>query len=139
MQIDTSSPFGARAAARLAGETIGWLTTTGKDGTPHPKPVWFLHLDGDILIYSRPNTAKLRHIARTPRVSLNLDSDGGGGDIVVLTGAARIDDSAPISSELPAYQAKYRDHIARIGMTPESFAAAYSVAIRITPEKLSGH
>jgi len=24
-------------------------------------------------------------------------------------------------------------------MTPESFAAAYSVAIRITPEKLSGH
>ena len=29
--------------------------------------------------------------------------------------------------------------IARIGITPESFAAAYSVAIRITPEKLSGH
>ena len=26
-----------------------------------------------------------------------------------------------------------------IDMTPESFAAAYSVAIRITPEKLSGH
>ena len=45
MQIDTSTPFGARAAARLAGETIVWLTTAGKDGTPHPKPVWFLVLD----------------------------------------------------------------------------------------------
>ena len=105
MRIDTSTPFGARAAARLAAETIAWLTTAGKDGTPHPKPVWFLyHDDGDVLIYSRPNTAKLRHIARTPRVALNLDSDGRGGDIVILTGAARIDDSAPASNEIPAYQ-----------------------------------
>ena len=36
-------------------------------------------------------------------------------------------------------QATYRADIARIDMTPASFAAAYSVAIRVTPEKLSGH
>jgi PPOX class probable F420-dependent enzyme len=139
VQIDTSTPFGARVAERLGRDLIGWLTTVGKDGTPHPKPVWFLPQGEEILIYSQPNKAKLAHIARNPRVSLNLDGNGQGGDIVVLTGTARLDESAPPADAIPEYVEKYRDRMARIGMTPESFAAAYSVALRFTPEKLSGH
>jgi len=91
------------------------------------------------LIYSQPNTPKLRHIAANPRVSLSLDGNGRGGDIVILTGTARVDDSAPSSASLPAYQAKYATGIRQLGMTAESFAQAYSVPIRFTPEKLRGH
>jgi len=139
MQIDTSSEFGARVARRLADDQIGWLTTVGKDGTPHPRPVWFLPQGDDVLIYSLPNTAKLAHLARNPRASLNLDGDGHGGNIVVLTGAARVDESLPPAHEIPEYVAKYRDGMARVTGSPEGFAAAYSVPIRFTPEKLSGH
>ena len=38
-----------------------------------------------------PGAAKVGHIRRHPQVSLNLDSDGNGGGIVVIGGAARID------------------------------------------------
>jgi len=139
MQIDTGSEFGARVARRLNEETIGWLTTVGPDGTPQPSPVWFLWDGETVLIYSQPNTPKLRHIAANPRVSLNLDGNGRGGDIVILTGEARVDEAAPSSAVLPAYQAKYATGIRQLGMTAEGFAQAYSVPIRFTPSKLRGH
>jgi len=139
MQIDTGSEFGARVARRLTDDTIGWLTTVSADGTPQPSPVWFLWDGETVLIYSQPNTPKLRHIAANPRVSLNLDGNGRGGDIIILTGEARIDDAAPSSAALPAYQAKYAVGIRQLGMTAEGFAQAYRVPIRFRPAKLRGH
>jgi PPOX class probable F420-dependent enzyme len=139
MQIDTSSEFGARVARRLNDEPIGWLTTTAADGTPQPSPIWFLWDGETALIYSQPNTPKLRHIATNPRVSLNLDGDGQGGNIIILTGEARVDGATPPANQQQAYLAKYSNGIQRIGMTPESFAQAYSVPIRFTPSKVRGH
>jgi PPOX class probable F420-dependent enzyme len=137
--IDTNTEFGQRVARRLAEERIAWLTTIDSNGNPQPRPVWFL-LDGKtFLIYSRPGTAKLRHIAERPQVALNLDGDGLGGDIVVFTGQAAIDPAAPPADRVPDYVAKYQPGFARIGMTPAEFAASYSVALRVTPLKLRGH
>ena len=137
--LDNSTEFGRRVARRLVEERIIWLTTTGSDGTPQPRPVWF-YWDGEsFLIYSRPNTAKLKHIAVRPEAALNLDGDGHGGDIVVLTGRAAVDASAPPADQLPAYAEKYREGFRRINMTPAEFAADYSVAIRVWPEALRGH
>src|SRR5215211_5545426 len=111
MQIDTSSEFGARVVRRLTEEPIGWLTTMAPDGTPQPSPIWFLWDGETVLIYSQPNTPKLRHIAANPRVSLNLDGDGKGGNIVILTGEARVDDATPPANQVPAYLAKYASGI----------------------------
>src|SRR5688500_4004699 len=107
--IDPTTEFGARAERRLREETIGWLVSVDAADTPQPSPVWFLWDGETILIYSKPDTPKLRNIARNGRVAFHLDGDGHGGDIVVLTGQARHDDVAPPSTALPAYQAKYKD------------------------------
>ena len=140
MKIDTRSEFGARAARRLEDELIYWLVTVGPDGTPQPSPVWALwDEDRTFLVYSRSDTPKLRNIVACPRVALHLDGDGKGGDIVIVTGDARIDPAAPPADRVPAYVTKYKEGMRRIGMTPESFARAYSVAIRITPARLRGH
>jgi PPOX class probable F420-dependent enzyme len=139
MKIDTGSEFGGRASRRLREELIYWLVTVGSDGTPQPSPVWALWDGGTFLVYSQPDTPKLRNIARQPRVALHLDGDGRGGDIVVVTGEARLAGDAPGADQMSAYVAKYREGMRRIGMTPESFARAYSVAIRITPQRLRGH
>ncbi len=139
MKLDTTTDFGQRVERRLRDETIGWLTTVGADGTPQPSPIWFLWDGETVLVYSQPDKPKLRNMERNPRVSFNLDGDGRGGDIVILTGEARLDPAAPPADQHPDYLAKYRDGIARIGMTPEGFAAAYSVAIRMTPTRLRGH
>ena len=137
--LDTSTPFGARVERRLREEQIGWLTTVRGDGLPQPSPVWFLWDGETILIYSQPGAPKLRNIAGNPKVALNLDSDGRGGDIVILSGEARVDAGAPPAHEVAAYVEKYREGIAGIGMAPEGFAAAYSVAVRMTPAGLRGH
>jgi PPOX class probable F420-dependent enzyme len=137
--IDTNTEFGQRVARRLAEERIAWLTTIDSNGNPQPRPVWFLWNGETFLIYSRPGTAKLRHIAERPQVALHLDGDGLGGDIVVFTGQAEIDSAAPPADQVPPYVEKYQPGFARIHMTPAQFAASYSAALRITPLKLRGH
>ncbi|MEZ4768981.1 MAG: TIGR03667 family PPOX class F420-dependent oxidoreductase [Caldilineales bacterium] len=137
--IDLNTEYGQRVARRLAEERIGWLTTVDGSGTPQPRPVWFLWQEGSLLIYSRPGTRKLEHIARSPRVALNLDGDGLGGDIVVLTGTAAVDGGAPPADQVPAYVEKYSVAMQRIGMTAEQFARVYSVAVRVTVDRLRGH
>jgi PPOX class probable F420-dependent enzyme len=113
------------------------VTVSGR-GAPQPVPVWFLQ-DGDsFLVYSRPDTPKLRNIAANPRVALHLNDNGRGGDVVIVPGRARPSDDPP-AHRVPAYVAKYAELIAGNGWTPESFAADYSVPIRITATAVRGH
>ena len=138
MIIDLSTDFGARVARRLQSEIIVWLTTVRPNGTPEPSPVWFYWDGSTFLIYSQPGKVKLRDIAANPRVGLNFNGDASGDDIVVFTGDAREDNSAPPANLVKEYLAKYEKPIANIGMTPESFAREYSVPILFTPTKLRG-
>jgi PPOX class probable F420-dependent enzyme len=137
--IDTSTEFGQRAERRLHEEKLAWLTTVDRAGTPQPVPVWFLWDGADsILIYSKPDTPKLRAIERNPRVSLHLDGNGLGGDIVVAAGEAAVSDDPP-AHELPAYVDKYTWGFERNRWTPEQFADMYSVPIRIRVGRVRGH
>jgi PPOX class probable F420-dependent enzyme len=139
MIIETHSEFGQRVARRLAEERIGWLTTVNSKGMPQPRPIWFLWDGETFLIYSRANAYKIRHIEAHPQVSLNLDGDGLGGDIIIFTGEAWLDEDAPPANEISAYVEKYKDGMKRINMTPEQFAEVYPIAIRIKPLKVRGH
>ena len=133
--FDTTTDAGKRAESRLGEEEIAWLTTVRFDGQPQTVPVWFLWDDEGFLIYSQPDRQKLRNISRNPHVGLNLNSDAQGGNVVRLEGTATIADDAPPSGEVPPYVEKYREGIARIGFDVESFARAYSVAVRVRPDR----
>jgi PPOX class probable F420-dependent enzyme len=137
--IDESTEFGARVARHLRDEIVVWLTTVTPRGSPLPMPVWFLW-DGaeSVWMYSQPG-ARVRNIETNRRVTLNFAGDGRGGDIVVLSGEAVIDDDAPPADQAPDYLAKYHEQITRIGMTPDTFAEHYSVPVRIQFVRLRGH
>ena len=138
MQIDTGTRFGERVARRLREEIVVWLVTVRPDGRPEPSPVWF-YWDGEsFLIYSLRNTPRERNLNRNPHVSLHFDSIRGG-DVVIFSGEAEIDESVPPAHEHPAYLEKYRADITRIGSTPERFAVRYSLPIRVRPTSLRGH
>ena len=125
----------ARLEDRLRGEEIAWMTTVRPDGQPQSVPVWF-HWDGDsFLIYSRPNARKLKNLEQNPKVSLNLNSNATGGDVVRAECAAEVVADAPRATEVGPYLEKYREGIERIGFDPDGFADAYSVAIRATPTR----
>ena len=137
--IDESTEFGARVARHLREDVVVWLTTVTPAGWPVPRPVWFIW-DGaeSVAMYSRPGT-RVRNVEDNPRVTLSFAGDGRGGDIVVLSGHAAIDRDAPPADRAGEYRAKYDEHIARIGMTPEAFARRYEVPIGIRLARLSGH
>jgi len=132
-------PFGERVARRLREETVAWLTTVGADGTPQPNPVWFLW-DGaaSVLVYNRPDAQRLRHLAARPNLSLNLNSTGDGGDVVVVAGTAHQDGTVPAPDRNDAYLAKYRDAMEGVSGSIEKFAADYSVPLRIDIRRIRG-
>lgn len=139
LDLDLSTEFGSRVVRRLQEERIIWLTTVGADAAPQPSPVWFLWDGTDVLIYSQPDTPKIRNIARNPCIALNFDGDGRGGNIIVITGEARVDPRTPPAHDMPAYVTKYQQGFKRIQVSPESFAQRYSVPIRITLQRVRGH
>src|SRR5437667_11024543 len=114
MLLDLTNERHAEADRRLRSEEVIWLTTVRADGQPQTSPVWFLWDGERFLIYSRPTSRKVPNIRGNPRVSLNLDGDAEGGDIITIEGTAEIDEQAPLANEVETYVEKYREHIKRL-------------------------
>jgi PPOX class probable F420-dependent enzyme len=126
-----------RAEDRLRSNLIAWLTTVRPDGQPVSVPVWFVLRDDEtILLYSQPETAKLRNIASSPKVSFALDVTDIGRNIVRLEGTASQAHDQPPAHQNPAYLAKYTERIGALFGTPEQFAERFSAAVIITPATL---
>ena len=138
MVFDEGTEFGARVARRLREEQVVWLTTVTPAGAPLPRPVGFLWDGADtVSVYSQPG-ARVRNIAANPKVTLNFDGDGRGGDVVVLSGTAQVDRSAPAADTHAAWLEKYAAQIAVFGMTPAAYAARFSVPLRIRLTRADG-
>ena len=136
--LDFTSRIGRHVKRRLRKEQIIWLTTVDFNDSTQPRPVWFHWDDETILIFSERGKAKLRHIERNPKVSLNFNTDEDGGDVAVIGGEARIMDAPPASNRVKAYLRKYREGIKSLDMTVAEFSAAYTVPILVTPKALRG-
>jgi PPOX class probable F420-dependent enzyme len=136
--LDFKSRFGRHAQRRLREDKVIWLITADSENTPQPRPVWF-HWDGrSLLIFSQPDKAKLRHIARNPRVAVHFNTDEDGGDVVVLIGEAARLKRMPPDPRVKAYLKKYSAGIKDLGMTIEHFRESYAVPVLITPKSMRG-
>ena len=135
MVFDTGTESDARALNRLATDIIGWLTTVTPDGRPQTFPIWFLWEDGEALIFSDRRAKRNLNIAHNPRVSLHLNDNGRGGDIVIVEGEARVDEATPPVPEHRAYLAKYGDWITEYLTSAEEMATIYNVPIRVRPTR----
>jgi PPOX class probable F420-dependent enzyme len=133
--LDVTTEWGKHVEQRLQSNIIAWLTTVGGDGRPYTVPVGFLWEGQTLLIFSQPKKQKLRNIRKNPRVTLALDETEQGNDVVIVEGIAELIDDPQISVEMPAYVEKYGALVQSMGWTPESMAADYSQAIRVTPTK----
>ena len=135
--IDPTTKSGACAAERLGRELILWLTTVTPGGQPQASPVWFLWIDGEILLFSRADTPRLANVRANPRVAATFDGDGDGGDIVSIEGEARVArERAPLADVPPAYIEKHAAKLAAYGWTMESMLVDYPVEIRIRPTRV---
>jgi PPOX class probable F420-dependent enzyme len=133
--LDLTQKKDAHIDERLRSNMIVWFTTVRADGRPHSVAVWFLWDGSQILIFSQSNKQKLRNLQHNPHVVLALDDTKNGGDAIVIEGKAELIDNAEVNTTLPAYAEKYTPLLNEMGWSPESMAADYSQAIRVTPTK----
>jgi len=126
--------FTQEVSNRLEADHYGWLTTVAKSGQPVPRLVWF-YVDGtDLIVYTMPNAAKVRHIDAHSRVSLNLDSDGNGAGIIIVGGNAVVDEVGVDPRKDETYWAKYQADVEQFGLTEA--IADYSTRLRIGVDKV---
>ncbi len=126
--------LGDRLRRRLEQDRVAWLTSVGADGTPQPNPIWFIVEGDEILIWNAMRAHRLDHIRSRPQVALNFNSTRTGGDILVITGEAHFDESAPLPHEVPAYVEKYGAEMKSISGSLEAFSEAYPHLLRIRPK-----
>jgi PPOX class probable F420-dependent enzyme len=119
---------------RLTADHYGWLTTVAKSGQPVPRLIWFYFDGAALTVYTTPGAAKVAHVQRHPRVSLNLDSDANGSGIIVLGGEATIDATDVDCRTDEPYWAKYSESAAQFGLTEAM--AGYSTRLRIAIDKV---
>jgi PPOX class probable F420-dependent enzyme len=133
--LNLDNPPHAAADRRLRQELVIWLTTVDGAGQPQSSPVWFLWDGGQFLIYGSADGKKTTNIETNPRVSLHLDGNGEGGDIVIFEGNATVDRRGPPANAVPDYVAKYRERIESYGWTLDSLIRDYPHVIKVTPTR----
>lgn len=132
----TNPRLPATAHQRLRSEADAWLTTVRSDGQPQSSVIWFWWEDGIVWIRSQPQTGKIVNIRKQPRVSVNLNSNGRGNDVVTFEGRAELVDDWPASARA-GYIAKYERTMRRsLRITPDEMLADYSRTIRVAVERI---
>jgi PPOX class probable F420-dependent enzyme len=137
---DESTPFGASVRRRVQEEYLAWLTVVDLHGMPQPAPIWFWwdEASSNFLIYNQTRAKRLELVRTHPQVALHFDGYGTGSGIMVFTGHAEISPTEPPAHQHLLYLAKYRHWMTSKFGSPEQFAAAYSVALRVHPSKVRG-
>jgi PPOX class probable F420-dependent enzyme len=134
--LDLSSARDAAIDRRLRDDLIIWLTTVGPTGRPRSVPVWFWWDGESILIYSEPETRKIRDLRHNPAVALALETRDEGEEVIFFEGDAELTSEPATELMPPEFGEKYAHLFPRIGSTPEQMAAQYSQPIRIKGAKV---
>ena len=124
---DLTNPRNAHVDQRLRTDPIIWFTTVRTDGRPHMVAVWFLWDGEKFLIFSQPNTQKLRNLQHNSHVTLALD-DTHSGEAELLT-------DPDVNATLAGFAQKYDAFFKRMDSSAAEMAKSYSQGIRITPTK----
>jgi|SRR5215469_703100 len=75
----------------LASNIPARLAYVAADGTPRVLPIWF-HWDGRQLVMgTMPTAAKLKALARNPKVAITIDDNTFPHKVLLIRGTAKID------------------------------------------------
>ena len=120
------------------------ITSIGKDGAPHPMPMWFgLEDDGAIVMSTFTKSQKIKNIERDPRVALLIESGAVYDQLkgVVIDGTAElVRDSEAVTDILVRVNARSVDGMQDANADQIRAAVAGTAkkrtGIRIRPQKI---
>jgi PPOX class probable F420-dependent enzyme len=134
--LDLTKEHDLHIDQRLRDNIILWLNTVRPDGRPHVVAVWFLWDGETILIFSRPQTQKIRNLHQHADVVLAVDDTKRGDDPITIEGLATLLATGEVTLTFDAYVEKYGDLIKELGYTPETMATVFSQPIRIRLQRV---
>lgn len=134
--LNLAQPKDAHVNQRLQDGKIIWFATIHGD-RPHLVPVWFLWDGTTILIFSKPNAVKVGDIRKNSNVTLALETQDEGDDVVLIEGEAVLLDPASVNATQPAFEQKYEQLLQQMGANAQALAAEYSLPIRVIPTKFT--
>jgi PPOX class probable F420-dependent enzyme len=122
-----------KVAERLEKERIIWMTTVKPDGQPQSAPVWFVQEGEEIRVWSLDGE-RVKNIEQNPKVSLHLNDDGRGDNIVIIEAEATIDRSIGPGSAHKEFVVRYQTLLNK--RTWDWFDRDYPVPLRIRPTRI---
>jgi PPOX class probable F420-dependent enzyme len=75
------------------------LAYIGLDGRPRVVPIWFAHIDGDIIMVTGPKAEKARALAKNPAVALTIDSATPPYNVLLVDGDAALEPVEGMAAE----------------------------------------
>ena len=132
-------------AAYLNGKATIVINSIGRDGVPHPAPMWFtVEDDGAIVMTTFTKSQKIRNLKRDPRVTLLLEDGTVYAELrgVIFLGEAELHrDTELVVGILQAINARGSDAAAANALSEAEQAgmraqAEKRTAIRVRPSKV---
>jgi PPOX class probable F420-dependent enzyme len=108
------------------------LCSIGKDGSPHPMPMWFgLEEDGTVVMTTFTKSQKIRNLKRDSRVSLLAEAGETYSELrgVMIRGRAEVD------TEVESVFATLRKVSVRMGTIPGEDSEAIREGLRASAKK----
>lgn len=124
-----------QVAERLDQELIIWITAVRADGQPQSAPVWFVREGDEIRIWSMEGQ-RITNLSQNPKVSLHVNDDGRGDNIVIIEAEAAIDRAAGPGSANPEFARRYQPVLDSYEQTWEWFDRGYPIPLRIRPTRI---
>jgi PPOX class probable F420-dependent enzyme len=87
----TKLPLDDPVVSRLLAEpNLARLAYVGDDGRPRVVPIWFAHIEGDLIMVTGPKAEKVRHLRANPAVALTIDSAQPPYKVLLVDGDASL-------------------------------------------------
>jgi len=119
------------------------INSIGKDGVPHPMPMWFgVEPDGSIVMTTFRKSQKVTNLRRDPRVSLLIEDGNVYSElrgVVIYGNAELVDDTGKVLDILAEVSSRNQplDDAAKAGMRAVlAKTASKRVGIRVKPERI---
>ncbi|MDG6983328.1 MAG: PPOX class F420-dependent oxidoreductase [Nitrososphaerota archaeon] len=127
------APFDPKAKEFLNGVHFARLATIRKGGSPHLTPIWYMYVDGKLIVNTTPQRVKFHNVKRDPRVALLVDD---GYPYIVVEGKARVASERDPKKDIETLAIRYTGEEKGRKAARERYWKTERVSLEIVPERI---
>ena len=125
--------FDTKAEEFLKGVHFAKLATLRKSGSPHLTPIWYMYVDGKLIVNTTPERVKYHNVRRDPRVALLVDD---GYPYVIVEGKARVASERDAKRDIETLAIRYTGEEKGKKAARERYWKDERVSLEIVPERI---